>query len=178
MSSLNFKPIAQCAAIGALTLGLSACFRPLYGPTASGEALQSVLAAIEVDPVTAALPQERVGHYLRSELIFDLNGSGVPAPKRYKLSMSFVERVQSPIVDTTTGRAQSATLTGDVNYKLTSLDGQTVITSGTATAYATYDRSAQRFATVRAARDADIRLAKTLSEQMRTRLAAALATRT
>jgi LPS-assembly lipoprotein len=178
MSSRNFKLIAQFAAVGALTLGLSACFRPLYGPTASGEALQSVLAAIDVDPVTAALPQERVGHYLRSELLYDLNGSGVPAPKRYKLTMSFVERVQSPIVDTTTGRAQSATLIGDVNYKLTSLDGQTVITSGTATGYATYDRSAQRFATVRAARDADIRLAKALSEQMRTRLAAALATRT
>jgi LPS-assembly lipoprotein len=145
MSSRKFKMTARLAAVGALTLGLSACFRPLYGPTASGESLPSVLAAIEVDKVATAQPQERVGHYLRSELIYDLNGSGVPAPKR---------------------------------YKLTSLDGQTVITSGTATGYATYDRSAQRFATVRAARDADIRLAKTLAEQMRTRLAAALATRT
>jgi LPS-assembly lipoprotein len=169
---------ARLAAIGALTLGLSACFRPLYGPTASGESLPSVLAAIEIDKVTTSLPQERVGHYLRSELVYDLNGSGIPAPKRYKLNLSFVERVQSPIVDTSTGRAQSATLTGELTYKLTSLDGQTVITSGTATGYVTYDRSPQRFATVRAARDADIRLAKTLADQMRTRLAAALATRT
>jgi LPS-assembly lipoprotein len=178
MSLRDFKPTARILAVGALTLALSACFRPLYGPTASGESLPAVLASIEVDPVTTGLPQERVGHYLRSELIFDLNGSGVPAPKKYKLAMGFVERVQSPIVDTSTGRAQSATLTGEVNYKLTTLDGQTVVTSGTATAYATYDRSVQRFATVRAARDADIRLAKALSEQMRTRLAAALATRT
>jgi LPS-assembly lipoprotein len=178
MSSRDLKLKARLLAVGALTLGLSACFRPLYGPTASGESLPSVLAAIDIDPVTTAQPQERVGHYLRSELLYDLNGSGVPAPKRYKLTMSFVERVQSPIVDTTTGRAQSATLTGEVAYKLTSLDGQTVITSGTATSYATYDRSTQRFASVRAARDADIRLAKTLSEQMRTRLAVALATRT
>jgi LPS-assembly lipoprotein len=43
--------------------------------------------------------------------------------------------------------------------------------------YVAYDRSAQRFATIRAARDSDIRLAKTLSEQIRIRLATALATR-
>ncbi len=49
------------------------------------------------------------------------------------------------------------------------------MTTGKATATASYDRSAQRFATVRAARDADIRLAKVLSEQIRTRLSAALA---
>jgi LPS-assembly lipoprotein len=158
-------------------LGLAGCFRPLYGPTASGEPLGAVLASIEIAPVAASLPQERVGHYLRSELTFDLNGSGVPAPKRYKLTMSFTEHAQSPIVDTTTGRAQSATLTGTVNYKLTSLDGSTVVSEGTATGYASYDRSPQRFATVRAAREADIRLAKTLSEQIKLRLAAALATR-
>lgn len=178
MLSRKVKTLAHVAAVGALTLSLGACFRPLYGPTASGESLPAVLAAIDVQPVVTGLQQERVGHYLRSELIFDLNGSGVPAPKKYKLAMTFKERVQSPIVDTSTGRAQSATLTGDVDYKLTSLDGQTVIASGTATGYATYDRSPQRFASVRAARDADIRLAKSLSEQLRTRLAAALATRT
>ena len=49
-----------------------------------------------------------------------------------------------------------------------------MITTGTATAQATYDRFNQRFATVRAARDAEIRLAKTLAEQVKTRLAATL----
>jgi LPS-assembly lipoprotein len=177
MSSLSLKSVARIAAVGTLALGLSACFRPLYGPTASGEPLTATLAAIEIAPVTTALPQERVGHHLRSELTFDLNGSGIPAPKRYRLTMSFTEQVQSPLVDSSTGRAQSATLVGNVTYRLTSLDGKTEITAGTATGYATYDRSPQRFATVRAARDADIRLAKSLSEQIRTRLAAALATR-
>jgi LPS-assembly lipoprotein len=178
MSSPSFNSAGRIVAVCGLALGLSACFRPLYGPTASGEPLQAVLAAIEIAPVATALPQERVGHYLRSELTFDLNGSGIPAPKRYRLAMTFTEQAQSPIVDTSTGRAQSATLVGNVTYTLTSLDGKTEVTSGTATGYATYDRSPQRFATVRAARDADIRLAKSLSEQVRTRLAAALATRT
>jgi LPS-assembly lipoprotein len=178
MSSRSLSLLSRLVAAGALTISLSGCFRPLYGPTASGEPLSAVLASIDIAPVTTNLPQERVGHYLRSELTYDLNGSGVPAAKRYKLTMSFTEQAQSPIVDTTTGRAQSATLIGTVNYKLTTLDGKTIVSEGTATGYASYDRSAQRFATVRAARDADIRLAKTLSEQLKLRLASALATRT
>jgi LPS-assembly lipoprotein len=159
----------------ALALTLTACFRPLYGPTASGERLNDVLAAIDVAEITATPESERFSHYLRSELVYDLNGSGQAAAKRYKLALAFAQRLESPIVDTATGRAQAATLIGDVTYTLTSLDGSKVVTSGKATASASYDRSAQRFATVRAARDADIRLAKVLSEQIRTRISAALA---
>jgi LPS-assembly lipoprotein len=165
----------RVAASVALALTLTACFRPLYGPTASGERLDNVLASIEVAEIDATPESERFSHYLRSELVYDLNGSGQAAAKRYKLALSFGQRLASPIVDTATGRAQAATLTGDVTYTLTTLDGSRVVTSGKATASATYDRSAQRFATVRAARDADIRLAKVLSEQIRTRISAALA---
>jgi LPS-assembly lipoprotein len=169
------KPFRIAAAL-LLALGLAACFRPLYGPTASGERLDSVLAAIEVAKVDAASPSsERFSHYLRSELVYDLNGSGQAAAKRYKLALAFDQRFESPVVDTATGRAQAAILTGNVTYTLTTLDGSKVLTAGKATASASYDRSPQRFATVRAARDADIRLAKVLSEQIRTRLSAALA---
>jgi LPS-assembly lipoprotein len=165
----------RAAAALSLTFALTACFRPLYGPTASGERLNDVLAAIEVAEIAAPAETERFSHYLRSELVYDLNGSGSAVAKRYKLALSFGQSFASPIVDTASGRAQAATLRGDVTYTLTTLDGSKVLTSGKATASATYDRSAQRFATVRAARDADIRLAKTLSEQIRTRLSAALA---
>lgn len=159
-----------------LTLGLSACFRPLYGPTASGEPLADVLAAIEVDPVRAATGQERLGHYLRSELVFGLDGSGQPSPKRYRLTLATDERAQTPTVNSFTGRAESATLFGSVIYKVQTLDGTRTLTEGTATASATYDRSVQRFASVRAARDAEIRLANVLAEQIKTRIASILAT--
>jgi LPS-assembly lipoprotein len=165
---------ARGAAVLAVTLGVAACFRPLYGPTASGRQLDSVLASIDVADVAVPPAFERVSHYLRNELVFDLNGSGIPQPKQYRLALSFSESLRSPIVESTTGRAESATLVGTVAYKLTSLDGKQVLAEGTATSYATYDRTPQRFATVRAARDADIRLAKDLSDQIRTRLAVAL----
>lgn len=158
----------------AATLG--GCLRPLYGPTASGERVDDVLAAIQVESIATPLGQEPLSHYLRSELIFDLDGSGRPPPKRYKLEIQVSERSQSPIVDTETGRADSATLFGDADYTLSTLDGTRVIAKGRASGSATYDRSPQRFAAVRAARDAEIRLSKVLSEQIKTRLAARLST--
>ncbi|HEX8417399.1 MAG TPA: hypothetical protein VF641_07315, partial [Methylobacterium sp.] len=65
-------------------MSLSACFRPLYGPTASGEPMAALLASVQVDEIAMAQGQERIGHYLRSELIFDLDGSGQPSPKRFR----------------------------------------------------------------------------------------------
>jgi LPS-assembly lipoprotein len=167
----------RVALVCALGLNLSACFRPLYGPTASGEPMAALLASVQVDEVNMAQGQERIGHYLRSELIFDLDGSGQPSTKRYRLKMQGSETVQTPIVSSQTGRAEAGTIIANVKYSLENLDGTKIISEGVATSTATYDRSVQRFASLRAARDAEIRLAKTLSEQIKTRLASVLVTK-
>lgn len=174
MSSLNLKGLARVALVAGLTAGLSACFKPLYGPTTSGQSLQTVLAAIDVPEVTWPDSQAVMGHYLRSELIYALNGAGSDTPKRYVLKIGLSRTITTPIVDTETGRASSAIVNGTVTYTLTSLEGSTVVTRGTATSSTSYDRYQQRFATVRAGRDAEIRLAKVLAEQVKTRLAATL----
>jgi LPS-assembly lipoprotein len=179
MSSLEQiarRSVRLLAAV-AVAGSVSACFRPLYGPTATGEPLQDVLAAIDVQKVATRTNRERIGHYLRSELIFDLDGTGEPPPKRYKLVLVVRDWLASPIVDSATGRAVSAILNTDVDDTLTSFDGSQTITKGTASASASYERTAQRFADVRAARDAEIRAAKLIAEQIRTRLAAALVSR-
>lgn len=177
MSSLELRSVGRVAAVLAVTLGLSACFRPLYGPTASGESLVATLSAIDVEEVVVPPNGERFGHYLRSELVYELNGSGLPAQKRYKLALAFASTLSTPIVDTATGRAQSATINGTVTYALKSLDGSRTVAEGRATGSASYDRFIQRFASVRAARDAEIRLARLLADQIRTRLQAALVAR-
>src|SRR5215203_5264337 len=164
----------RLAAVALVAGAVSACFRPLYGPTATGEPLKDVLAAIEIPKVATATNRERLGHYLRSELAFDLDGSGEPPPKRYKLALTVIESAASPIVDTATGRAVSSTLNADVTYTLTNFTGSETITKGIASASASYERSAQRFADVRAARDAEIRAAKLLADQIKTRVAVAL----
>ena len=164
----------RVAAVAALALNLSACFRPLYGPTASGEPMAALLASVQVDDVAMAQGQERLGHYLRSELIFDLDGSGQPSTKRYRLKMQGSESVQTPIVSSQTGRAEAGTIVGTVKYALEDLSGTKIISEGVATSTATYDRSIQRFASLRAARDAEIRLASVLADQIKTRLASVL----
>jgi LPS-assembly lipoprotein len=178
MSSLDHLARAgRGAAAAALALAVSACaFRPLYGPTASGAPMAETLAAIEIVPVSVSVGQERLSHYLRSELVFDLNGSGEPKPKRYRLTVNASQSLTTPLTDSTTGRADAATITGSANYTLALRDGGTVLTSGTAVGTATYDRNPQRFAAVRAARDAEIRLGKLLAEQIKIRLASFLAT--
>lgn len=178
MSSPDLRRCGSVAAALALSLGLSGCFQPLYGTaTQSGQSLAGTLSAIDVDEVVGSRNSETFTHYLRSELVYQLNGSGLPADKRYKLEMTFTSTLQTPIVDTATGRAQSATINGVVAYSLKTLDGSKTLTEGKATGSASYDRFVQRFASVRAARDAEIRLAKVLAEQIRTRLSAALVER-
>lgn len=161
----------RAAAAGALgaTLALGGCFTPLYGSLGGG--LGSELQAIAVDPIP-----DQLGHYLRDTLITDLNGTGsTPAP-RYRLSVSPHERVQSALVDVTTLRAQAATVVIDTDYALTRIGSDVPVTHGTVTSAATYDRSEQRYANIRAARDAEIRDARTIADLIRTRVAAALAT--
>jgi LPS-assembly lipoprotein len=154
------------ALLGSLSLG--GCFQPLYGG-ATGSDLRAALASIEVDPIP-----DRIGHYLRNELAFDLDGSGASAVKRYRLTIKLNERIQAPVVDTLAGRAQSGTVTVEANYLLTAMGDPKVIAQGAAVAFASYDRTQQRFASSRAAREAEIRVANDLAQQIRTRVAAAL----
>jgi LPS-assembly lipoprotein len=175
MSSRDLTRAARVTLAIAVSLALGGCFRPLYGPTASGERLQDVLASIEVEKVVTPNGQERIGHYLRSELIFDLDGSGMPQPKRYRLALDVAESIQPISVDTRSGRADAALLNGTAKFALTDREGRTVL-AGLARANATYSRDQQRFAAVRAARDADIRVAKLLADDIKQRIAAHLAT--
>ena len=174
-STFGSNAFAHVVLVAGLSLGLSACFRPLHGPTASGQSLQTVLASIDVPEVEWPPALANTGHYLRSELVYVLNGSGSDTPKRYKLAMRLSESQSTPVVDSETGTASSVIVGGTLTYTLTSLDGKNVVTQGTATSSTSFDRFPQRFANIRAGRDAEIRLAKDLAQQVRTRLSATLA---
>src|SRR5436305_7012623 len=156
-----------------LPLALGGCFQPLYGPLASGGSLERELQAIAVTPI---LP-ERLGHYLEGELGFAFNGTGSSVPPKYRLSVTLRERVQTPVIDTVSARATAATVIVDADYILTPTAGGEAITRGTAFSVAAYDRTSQRISNVQAARDAETRNAKVIADAIRTRIAAALASR-
>ena len=165
MSSFDRGRTMRSTLASALALALSGCVHPLYGT--NGVATQ--LAQIEVAPIP-----DRVGHYLAEELKFETNGSGTAPPPKYRLNITTQETLGGLIINLHSLTSDAASLTLTANYSLVDIEGGKEVTKGTATANASYDRSQQRFANVRAARDAEIRAATVLADQIRTRVGLAL----
>lgn len=163
------RAAARLAALAIPAL-LGGCFTPLYHGV-NGQ-LGAELQAIAVDPVP-----ERLGHYLRDELITDLNGTGSAPQPKYRLTLAPKERVQTALVDVVTRRASNGTVVIDTAFTLEPIGGGPAIVTGTVTSAASYNRSEQRYANIRAARDAEIRDAKTIADEITQRVAAALSAR-
>ena len=165
--------LLPAALIGLSALPLAGCLQPMYGNfAAGGPEVQSDLQAIAIEPIP-----DRIGHYLGDELIFDLNGTGSHPIPKYRLFVALNESSQTPLIDTVSGRASSATVVVNANYRLETFDTGLPVTKGTAFVFKSYDRTSQRFADVRAARDAEIQDAKQLADLIRLRLVAALTER-
>jgi LPS-assembly lipoprotein len=177
MTVPGFPPSARWSHLGWIllaALSLSGCFRPLYGSLsgAGGATVAAELQAIAVDPIP-----DRIGHYLGNELIFGLNGTGSQVPPKYHLLVTATESVQTALIDTLQQRATAGTLVVIATYRLVPSAGGAPITTGSVTNSATYDRFEQRFTDVRAAKDAEIRVANALADMIKTRIAAYFATR-
>ena len=126
------------------------------------------MRAIEVAPIP-----NRIGHYLVEDLIADLNGTGQTAsPPKYRL----VVTVSTRNADADSQFGDQRRVVGDVDRRCellarSKVDGGAEVLKGNATAAAAYDRTTQRYADLRAARDAEIRVARALSSQISLRLA-------
>ena len=156
-----------------MTLALGGCLQPMYGQFAEGgPGLQSELQGIAIEPIP-----DRLGHYLGDDLVLALNGTGSHPTPRYRLFVTLNESVQTPLIDTVSGRASAATVVVNADYKLEDFVTGLPVAKGSAFVFKSYDRTSQRFSNIRAARDAEIQDAKELSEQLRLRLAAALSER-
>lgn len=153
--------------IVSLALVLTACVRPLYG-SVNGESVKSRLSSVEVKPIP-----EVAGHYLREELLFNLNGGAVPEEKQasYFLAVTLSESSQAVAIDSTGNGSDAASVSISARYSLTDTNGKT-LHEGVSVASGSVDRLSQRFAAVRAFREAKIRIAKSLAGQIETDLAA------
>lgn len=149
------------------------CFQPLYSDyttSTMGGSVKTALRGIEIPEIKGLL-----GHNFRNELVFELDGGGdADTRKTSKLEASVAESVEIVTVDYANGRADSAVLVATATWKLTQNGTGTILASGTNSVRVPYERSAQRFATVRAARDAQICAAKNLATIVRGQIAADL----
>jgi LPS-assembly lipoprotein len=160
------------AALGVAAIA-GGCLRPLYADSTTssvGGSVKDALKGVEVAEVKGL-----VGHYLRNELVFGLDGGGEPdRTKRLKFEASVNESLEVVTVDYANGRADSAILIATATWKVTDTATGKVVSSGLNQVRAPYERSEQRFATVRAARDAQVRAGKSLATLIQGQLSADL----
>ncbi|HVL72654.1 MAG TPA: hypothetical protein VM434_12330 [Beijerinckiaceae bacterium] len=156
-----------------LALAAAGCLRPMYGPTATGERMQDVLAAVEVAPLTTSFVLEPAAHALRNELTFKLDGTGAPQPKRYRLTVILTgDLIQAGFA---LGRARGATQRARASYVLTRIEGGSVLARGELEASVQFELMQQRFAAERATREALLRVGRQLADEIRNDLGAKLA---
>ncbi|WP_235911964.1 LPS assembly lipoprotein LptE [Mesorhizobium xinjiangense] len=156
-------------------LALSSCtVRPLYGVTvqsfgpASGAT--AGLAAIAIKPANTRYEQE-----VRNHLVFMFGGgAGEPSASRYSLDLGVTSRRES-VVSVQRTTSDNEPTAGAVRlrsrYTLTDTATGEIVASGERSVRSSYDIPRQRFAALRAERDAEDRAARELAEQLRLALA-------
>ncbi len=144
-------------------------FRPLYGSSDLGGAgANEKLASVDIAPIPG-----RVGQRVRNELIFESTGGGLAAPPVYRLELAIRESVTATLVQID-GNAAGQVYNLDGAYKLIRIADKTVIAEGKSYGRAGFERMTSIFANVRARENAENRAAKTMGEELRTRLLAHL----
>lgn len=148
---------------------LAACsnggFRPLYSTTPSGVGLQERMAQLEVAPIPG-----RVGQRIRNELIFDSSGGGDLAPPVYRLEVSINESVLTTLVKID-GDSLGQIYTVQATFKLINIKDKRVLLTGTSNGRAGFERFQSIYSNVRGRDDAENRAARTVADDLKTRVA-------
>ena len=148
---------------------LAGCqFQPLYGTTADGRNMASVMKSVEMPPIPG-----RVGQQVCNELIFGVTGGGYPEEAVYRLDIVLRESVNSILVEQT-GDAQGKQYNLDANFQLVRIKDGKIVMQGKSTSRAAFDKFEPIYANVRAERDAENRAARVISDNIKTRVASFL----
>jgi LPS-assembly lipoprotein len=155
-----------------LAASLTACgdsgFRPLYAPSASGVLVTDLMKEVDFAPIPG-----RVGQRIRNDLIFQSTGGGNPLPPQYRFEVVLQENVTSTLVDIT-GQVGGAVYAVQASFRLIDSKQKKVVFQGASHARAPFERFESIYANVRAREDAENRAARTISDDLKTRLAAYL----
>jgi len=148
---------------------LAGCgFRPMYGEGPSGVRLDEVLRTVTISPIPG-----RVGQRLRNELIFATTGGGQADEAVYRLEIAIRESVRDVFV-ARSGESEGRAYRLLAAFKLVKIEDGTEVISGKSIGRAAYDNLDSTFADIRARRDAENRAARTVANDIQTRIAAAL----
>lgn len=178
----NRRAVLGGVALIASSLVLAGCqVRPLYGVktvtfSQDGQeietSVQQQLAAIDVTVADiGGNGLARVNQYLRNELLFNLRRGGDGLPSQYTLKV-LVNKVESEVgVEELADVPSAYNLTLNASFVLSEAVSDKTLYTGRSFASASYDFSSQRFANLRAERNAEDRAAKVVAADIQARLA-------
>jgi LPS-assembly lipoprotein len=148
---------------------LSACgnggFRPLYAETPSGAGLQERLKQLDVAPIPG-----RVGQRIRNEVLFQSSGGGEMLPPTHRLEIAINESVLTTLVKID-GDSSGQIYAVQASFKLISIKDKKVVLQGASHARASFERFQSIYSNVRARDDAENRAARTIADDLKTRVA-------
>ncbi|WP_237152944.1 LPS assembly lipoprotein LptE [Oryzibacter oryziterrae] len=150
---------------------LAACqVRPVYAPVNGTSPTLAGLGSIAIEVQT-----DRVGQVLMNELVFALRGgAALVTPARYTLHLIVTSRATDLAIETGSDLPSAKLVALTVTYTLTEVATSRAVTTGNVYQTTSYDFSSQRYANVRAERDAEDRAAKAAAADIRLRLSSAL----
>jgi LPS-assembly lipoprotein len=154
-------------------LMLSGCgdggFRPLYASVgANGENVTERLKEVDLAPIPG-----RVGQRIRNEMIFQTTGGGEAGARNYRLEVVLNESLTSTLVRST-GEAEGQIYAVQASFRLIDTRQKRVVFEGQSHARAGFERFVSIYSNVRGREDAENRVARTIAEDLKTRLAAYL----
>jgi LPS-assembly lipoprotein len=125
------------------------------------------LRSITIEPVDT-----RVAQQVRNKLIFYLTGGGDVADPQYRMRLR-VTSSETALGITREGSAPVYSVNVTASYTIYQIGSDEILLRETAHGTASYDRSNQNYANIRALRDAENRAADQVADKIRIRLAAA-----
>jgi LPS-assembly lipoprotein len=165
----RYLPAVALALLGSLYLA-GCTVQPVYGSKPDGSAVGRSLAGVAIDPVDS-----RVGQEVRNKLIFYMTGgAGETSDPQYRMQLR-VTSSETKLGISRSGSAPVHSVTVTASYTLTPVGSTEVLIRETARGTASYDRSNQNFANIRALLDAENRAAAQAADEIRLRLATSIA---
>lgn len=172
-AAIGGRVILACALAAVIVSGCAdgSGFKPLYGSSGIGAGVDSKLAGVQVAPIPG-----RIGQRIRNDLIFETTGGGeISKDPVFRLEIAVTEGLVSTLVDSF-GNPNSQLYTAEAKFSLIRIKDKAVVLKGTSFGRAAFERNPSVFANVRAQDDAQDRAARTIGTELKTRLAAYLAT--
>jgi LPS-assembly lipoprotein len=167
----------RLAAVFAISGLTAACFQPLYGDhTLNGQpSLRTALKSVDVQQIVApnGTPLSRIAVQTRNDLLFDTTGGEAQNPPTHRLKITLSSTQISVIVDISTNRPDVQNYGLNATYELIDVKTGKVVVKDQTFARVSYDvpGEEQRFAALRALRDAENRAAQEVADSIRNRLA-------